>query len=73
MLNGISGKAIDLDDIGSFFLHDGAESIISPITHTTRIKQARSGKDASSTYLYVERIPRYLHIAGLIVNITFHG
>ena len=36
-------------------------------------EQARSGKDASSTYLYVERIPRYLHIAGLIVNITFHG
>ena len=44
-----------------------------PITRQEMHEQARSGKDASSTYLYVERIQQFLHIAVVIINITFHG
>ena len=30
-------KAIGLDDVASRFLHDGAESIVSPVTHIVNI------------------------------------
>ena len=41
--------------------------------YTVGYKQARSGNDASSTYLYAERIPLFLHTAVPTINIAFHG